>query len=80
MGETQNVLMFPRNVTDGAGKALTSFTILTVDSSKKLEWLHDRMPAILPTREAVDEWLRQSSECDTAVLVEKVSWLRVEVV
>lgn len=38
---------------DGGG----SFTIVTVDASKRISWLHDRMPAILPDEEAAQRWM-----------------------
>ncbi len=31
---------------------------VVADSSKRLEWLHDRMPVILRTREAQETWLQ----------------------
>jgi len=34
-----------------------SFTIITVEVSKELEWLHDRMPAILLGDDDVRDWL-----------------------
>jgi hypothetical protein len=34
-----------------------SYTVLTVDSSKPLSWLHDRMPALLTSDEAAAAWL-----------------------
>eukprot|EP00210_Caulerpa_lentillifera_P009146 g8720.t1 len=34
-----------------------STTIITTDSSPKLNWLHGRMPVILPNDKAVDRWL-----------------------
>lgn len=36
---------------------LETFTILTTDASKRLAWLHTRMPVILFTEQAVDAWL-----------------------
>ena len=36
---------------------LGTYTIITVPASSDLAWLHDRMPAVLPTREAVMAWL-----------------------
>lgn len=44
---------------DGTGEVLNTFTILTTRSSKALEWLHDRMPVILGSKETVDNWLNQ---------------------
>lgn len=37
--------------------ALYTYTILTTDASKKLEWLHDRMPVLLTSDEQVEAWL-----------------------
>lgn len=39
------------------GSVMESYTILTTAASKPLEWLHDRMPVILPTKDAEDVWL-----------------------
>jgi len=36
---------------------LHSFSIITVDASRELRWLHDRQPAILVDEAAVDAWL-----------------------
>lgn len=43
--------------TNSEGEVLYTFTILTTHSSKALEWLHDRMPVILGSKKAVDDWL-----------------------
>jgi len=34
-----------------------TYTIITVDASKNLKWMHNRMPAILDGDDAVDKWL-----------------------
>lgn len=39
------------------GETMYTYTILTTDSSKKLEWLHDRMPCILRDKESQEMWL-----------------------
>ncbi|XP_067908452.1 abasic site processing protein HMCES isoform X1 [Heterodontus francisci] len=39
------------------GEALYTYTIITVDASKAMNWIHDRMPAILDGEEAVRMWL-----------------------
>lgn len=46
-----------------AGKegTLQTYTILTTDSGPRLNWLHDRMPVLLPTEEAQDRWLNVDS-------------------
>lgn len=36
---------------------LYTYSIVTVAASKTLEWMHDRMPALLDGDEAVDMWL-----------------------
>ncbi|KAL4434364.1 hypothetical protein ABPG75_000805 [Micractinium tetrahymenae] len=46
------------DVWDGPEGPMHTYTILTCDSSKRLEWLHDRMPVILRTREAQETWLQ----------------------
>jgi len=38
-------------------KDLYSYTIITVDSSASLNWLHNRMPAILDGEEEICQWL-----------------------
>eukprot|EP00850_Spirogloea_muscicola_P011699 SM000073S21475 [mRNA] locus=s73:510672:513577:+ [translate_table: standard] len=42
---------------DGEGNVMFSHSIVTTRSSKPLDWLHDRMPVILGTDEAVESWL-----------------------
>jgi hypothetical protein len=46
--------------------------VLTVDSCKRLAWLHDRMPALLPSEEAVQAWLDDSSAGEPGKLVAQV--------
>eukprot|EP00794_Sanderia_malayensis_P015303 gene15303-16880_t len=41
----------------GAAEPRYTYTIITVNSSSSLSWLHDRMPAILETEEQVSRWL-----------------------
>ncbi|KAK9906507.1 hypothetical protein WJX75_003054 [Coccomyxa subellipsoidea] len=43
---------------DAEGNWLTTYTILTTDSSKRLQWIHDRMPVILPDAQAEEAWLQ----------------------
>lgn len=51
----------PRSDVTGEGtNELTTFTVLTTDSSERLKWLHNRMPALI-TPEVAQQWL------DTAV-------------
>lgn len=47
--------------TDSEGCKLLTFTILTTRCSKALEWLHDRMPVILGSKDAMDAWLNDLS-------------------
>ena len=56
-----------------------TFTIITVDASKRLTWLHNRMPAILAGPAEVAAWLGEgdlpggnSSSSDLMALVEQV--------
>lgn len=41
----------------GSESPLYTFTLLTTEVSSSLEWLHDRMPVLLPSPEAVASWL-----------------------
>ncbi|GCC31484.1 hypothetical protein chiPu_0009942 [Chiloscyllium punctatum] len=41
----------------GGGEDLYTYTVITVDASKAMDWIHDRMPAILDGEEAVRMWL-----------------------
>ncbi|KAG6412229.1 hypothetical protein SASPL_124901 [Salvia splendens] len=43
------------------GETLYTFTIITTKSSSSLEWIHDRMPVILGSKESTDWWLNDSS-------------------
>ncbi|KAK9817878.1 hypothetical protein WJX72_003558 [[Myrmecia] bisecta] len=42
---------------NGPEGPMYTYTILTTDSSKRLQWLHDRMPVILPDEAAAEQWL-----------------------
>jgi len=44
-----------------------TYTIITVDSGKKLSWLHDRQPAILDNEDKLRLWLDPSISFDEAV-------------
>ncbi|RDB23522.1 hypothetical protein Hypma_009219 [Hypsizygus marmoreus] len=57
---------------EGQTKPLWTFTVVTTDANKELEWLHDRQPVILPTREALDKWLDTSSQTWTSELTKLV--------
>ncbi|KAK9845254.1 hypothetical protein WJX81_001357 [Elliptochloris bilobata] len=52
------------------GELLYTYTILTTDSSPRLQWLHDRMPVILRTPEDEALWLadRELSSKELATL------------
>ncbi|XP_043563550.1 abasic site processing protein HMCES [Chiloscyllium plagiosum] len=41
----------------GGGEDFYTYTVITVDASKAMDWIHDRMPAILDGEEAVRMWL-----------------------
>lgn len=42
---------------DAQGDIMYTYTVLTTRVSKRLEWLHDRMPVILNTEESREAWL-----------------------
>ncbi len=48
-------------VADEEGQKVHTYTILTTDSSKRLEWLHDRMPVILQNEEEAAAWLGEGA-------------------
>jgi len=52
----------------GQQKPLWTFAIVTAAANKEFEWLHDRQPVILSTREALDKWLDTSSGLWTSEL------------
>jgi putative SOS response-associated peptidase YedK len=64
---------------DGEGNPLLSFTILSMESSSVLNWLHPRMPVILETQNQVQDWLnfRQVSGEDALKLIRKTENLIV---
>lgn len=47
----------PPNGSGNEDEELFSYTIITVDSSPYLRWLHNRMPAILEGEEEIGRWL-----------------------
>lgn len=47
---------------EGQDKPLYTFTIVTTASNKQLGFLHDRMPVILPTAQAISTWLGMGVE------------------
>lgn len=51
--------------TDADGKTVSNhvtFTVVTVPSSEKIKWLHDRMPAVLRDDAEVSQWLGEDTE------------------
>lgn len=47
---------------DSNGDSIQSFTIITFESDSKLNWLHNRTPAILETEEQITNWLNPDFE------------------
>ncbi|XP_075229765.1 abasic site processing protein HMCES [Lycorma delicatula] len=43
--------------TSPKGEVVPNCTIITMESNKHFSWLHERMPAVLDSEEAVKEWL-----------------------
>lgn len=65
------------------GGIVGSCTIITVEASDRISWLHDRMPAVLPNDDAVSRWLSsQKYDCVKHLLKpfnsEVLSWWPVE--
>ncbi|KAG5002248.1 hypothetical protein JHK87_023320 [Glycine soja] len=50
------------------GETLYTFTIVTTSSSSALQWLHDRMPVILGSKESTDIWLSSSASSFKSVM------------
>jgi len=48
------------NSSTGETEPTYTFTIVTTDACKSLEWLHDRQPVILHTQSDLDDWLSPS--------------------
>lgn len=40
-----------------SGEKVESFTIITTKPNEEMQWIHDRMPVILPTLELQQKWL-----------------------
>eukprot|EP00049_Salpingoeca_infusionum_P011315 m.195738 g.195738 ORF g.195738 m.195738 type:complete len:538 (+) comp14897_c0_seq1:94-1707(+) len=57
---------------DGLVEPRYTYTILTTAAAKDLEWLHDRMPAVLRTPDEVNAWL----DADNVPLDEAMKLLR----
>ncbi|KAF8235058.1 DUF159-domain-containing protein [Tricholoma matsutake] len=57
---------------EGQSTPLWTFTVVTTSANKEFEWLHDRQPVILSTREALDKWLDTSSQTWTSELTKLV--------
>ncbi|XP_053381375.1 abasic site processing protein HMCES-like [Mercenaria mercenaria] len=41
----------------GESEPLYSYSVITVESSPSMSWIHHRMPAILTSDEEIEEWL-----------------------
>ena len=54
--------MAERSSDEADGEALYTFTIITMPAAPSIRWLHDRMPAILSTREQVSHSLHLHSK------------------
>ena len=52
----------------GTGGELVTVTIITVEASEPLRWLHDRMPAVLRTDADVAAWLEGSDDRPSSAL------------
>lgn len=59
--------LFDKHVSEEQGELYT-YTIITVDSSSSMKWLHHRMPAILETPESVERWLDAANVSDEKAL------------
>jgi len=49
--------LYDRAQLEGESEPLWTFTIVTTDANKDFQWLHDRQPVILPSMEALTQWL-----------------------
>ncbi len=47
----------------GSNNPLYTYTIITVGSSSSLNWLHERMPAILENEDQIRQWLDYGEVC-----------------
>jgi hypothetical protein len=56
-----SVVVAAAAVAGGPDGPLATYTIMTVDASPKLSWLHNRMPVLLQDDDAVAAWLGGSS-------------------
>ena len=52
----------------GSDGQLFTFTLITTGSSKRLSWLHSRMPVVLRTPDALEAWLSSSSAFKLSVV------------
>jgi putative SOS response-associated peptidase YedK len=53
-----------RGTHDSETHSLTTCTLVTVDASQRVAWLHDRMPAVLRSDEEVRAWLAGGGDGD----------------
>jgi len=68
--------------TDDQGDKIYSYSVITFESNKTMNWLHHRMPAILETEQQVDDWLDFKRVSSTEALktirpVDILKWHRV---
>lgn len=56
-GQSRQLMPMAAFWTQQKGSDQKAFTIVTTQSNKQLEFLHDRMPIILPDKHAISEWL-----------------------
>lgn len=56
-GQSRQLMPMAAFWTQQKGSDQHGFTIVTTQSNKQLEFLHDRMPVILPDTHALSEWL-----------------------
>ena len=63
---------------EGPEGRIYSYTILTCPSSRKLEWLHDRMPVILGDRKSRDLWLNNHENYFSDTLIRLVIHFKLQ--
>lgn len=59
--------LFDKHFSSEEGELYT-YTIITVDASPSMKWLHHRMPAILETPESIENWLNFEEISDEEAL------------
>lgn len=68
--------------TDSNGDKIYSYSVITFQSNDVLNWLHDRMPAILETEEQISDWLNCGQISNNPALsalkpAKKLCWYQV---